>query len=98
MRNVNVTNDAADRISGLRTTEELNLCKSDIADSLTTLTILLDVGRNCEGIQSFTDDLLSVMRVIGNYNELLNSLACETDNKKGYYSFDEVKDDESGNK
>ena len=79
MRNLKVNNDAADMICGLRTTEEMNLCKSDIANCFTTLTHLIELGKNNEEVQAFTDDLLSVMRVIGNYNDLINSLSSETD-------------------
>lgn len=87
MKKVEVSNDAMDRISSLRNGSDMEMIKADIADSLSTLAELINAGRDEEVINTWVDDLLKVMYVLGEYNSLVNSLCYPPDYKSGAYMF-----------
>lgn len=87
MNKVEVSNDAMDRISSLRNGSDMEMIKADIADSLSTLAELINAGRDEEVINTWVDDLLKVMYVLGEYNSLVNSLCYPPEYKSGAYMF-----------
>ncbi len=87
MNKVEVSNDALDRISSLRNGSDMEMIKADIADSLSMLAELINAGRDEEVINTWVDDLLKVMYVLGEYNSLVNSLSYPPDYRSGVYMF-----------
>ena len=87
MKKVEVSNDAMDRISSLRNGSDMEMIKADIADSLSTLAELINAGRDEEVINTWVDDLLKVMYVLGEYNDLVNALCYPPDYRNGVYMF-----------
>lgn len=88
MKNVNVTNDAFDRIVGIRSGNEMEMIKTGISDSFSTLSELINAGRDEESISVWVDDLLKVMFVLSDYNALVNSLQDISDNDLGAYRYE----------
>lgn len=87
MNKVEVSNDALDRISSLRNGSDMEMIKSDIADSLSTLAEMINAGRDEEVINVWADELLKVMYVLGEYNDLVNALCYPPDYRSGVYMF-----------
>ncbi len=89
MKNVSVKKEAAVIIDNLRNGDGFELTKAGIANSLSSLAKLIDAGRDNEDINVWTDDLLSVMYVLGEYNDLVNALYFEKDNSFGHYCYED---------
>ena len=96
MKQVEVTLDALDRISGLRNGNEMEMIKAGIADSYATLSELINAGRDEETIAVWTDDLLKVMFVLSDYNALVNSLQDVPENRFGAYRYEDLRGKEEG--
>ena len=85
MKQVEVCTDALVLIDGLRTSEEYELAKASIADSLSALANIISAGRDNDNVNMWTDDLLRVAYTIGQYNEMVNALYQTRDTQQGFY-------------
>lgn len=79
MKKVNLTDAAASMIDSLRSFDTKEIKKSNVADSLSSLSLLIASGRDCEEIASFTNDLLRVMETLADYNEWIDCLYADSD-------------------
>lgn len=95
MRRVLLNEQAADQVMRLREDKFGTFSdeKCAIADAFGELTTMINLGRDNEEMANCTDGILKVMNVLGNYNDLLNSLN-ETDDKRyGRYELVEPEQD-----
>jgi len=95
MRRVLLTENAANEVMRIREDkfEAYSDEKCTIADAFGELATMINLGRDCEEMANCTDGILKVMNVLGNYNDLLNSLN-ETDDKRyGRYELVEPEQD-----
>lgn len=76
MKQIQVTDMAAHSIEMLRInqSEDFYFKKSQIADAMTTVSTLIEVGRDDSEISFLADNLLSVLNVLSSYVFLLNKL------------------------
>ena len=89
MESIEVSKKAFIRINNLRNGDDFDLAKSNIADALTTLSDIIQAGRDEEVINAWTDDLLLVMAVVGDYNNLINDLEETSESKSGRYHYED---------
>ena len=78
---------AKESIENIRDNSNFMLKKSDIADSLSTLAGMMQAGRDDEGINVWTDEIISAMHTIGEYNNLINNLNEEHDQDTGKFRY-----------
>ena len=89
MEQIKVSADAYVAIGGLRNSEDYELAKTNIADSMSTLSALIHLGRDEETISPWADDLLKVMFTLGEYNNLVNAFSETSDRKPGFFSYEQ---------
>lgn len=74
MKQIEVSNDAQKRISRLRDgSEEYGMIVSNIALSQARLAQLVNLGRDDDSIEPWTDDLLKVMYTLAEYTDLVQA-------------------------
>ena len=81
MKQIEVTNCAAAFIEDLRATdmESLYLAKISVADGMSLLARLLQIGRDDQDIAAVADGLLAVMNTLSEYNSVIDMLEKEAD-------------------
>ena len=81
MKQIEVTNYAAAFIEDLRATdmESLHLAKISVADGMSLLARLLQIGRDDQDIAAVADGLLAVMNTLSEYNSIIDMLVNEAD-------------------
>lgn len=98
MKKVELTLNAAAHIESLRMagSDEYELTKDYIVNSMASVSELINAGRDEEVIGVWIDDLLKVLYTLGQYNELVNELYSVTDNRggSGYYRFNDTEKEE----
>lgn len=87
MKDIKVSTDAYEAIDGLRNRFDKELAKELIADSMSSLSALIHLGRDEETIGTWTDDLLKVMFTLGEYNKLVDALSEKSNRKQGFFSY-----------
>ena len=92
MKQINISKDACSIINELRNGNGFEPVKAGIADSLSTLSNMISAGRDSEDISAWTDELMSVMYVLSEYNSLVNALYDTSDRKMGFYEFVDLRD------
>ena len=96
MKQIKVTDFAATIIENLRTNswEALDIAKVSVADGMSALARLMQIGRDCPDIGDAADELLAVMFTLSEYNRLIDMLVCMSDvgSPAKYYLKDAVID------
>ena len=95
MRRVLLTENAANEVMRIREDKfgAYSDEKCNIADAFGELATMINLGRDCEEMANCTDGILKVMNVLGNYNDLLNSLNETNDKRYGRYELVEPEQD-----
>ena len=95
MKQIKLSKDALERISRLRDgSEEYGMIVGNIALSQGRLAQLVELGRDDDSIEPWTDDLLKVMYTLSEYTDLVLALydTSDRDCEQPEVSFDESND------
>ncbi len=88
METINISNNAAEYINELQNSNETySLHKENIANSLSAIAEMICCGRDSEDIAAHTDELLSTMRTIADYNTLLDNVSATSDRTAGRFVY-----------
>ncbi len=86
MKKVLLSNRGAEKIRTLRDdADSFTLEKYEIADAMCGLTDMMAFGLDSNDVTSFTNSIFNAMRIISNYNEIVNSLNETMDYQEAKY-------------